>query len=148
MWNRMHAYTNFFEPVDFFRSQLDQMLGAAHRLHGCSLGSQTADRYPRTNIFDSGEALQIAAELPGLRKEDLSITIQDNHLEIQGHTAADRPEGYTLHHAERGQKNFCRSFTLPCEVDAETSTASLEDGLLKLVLPKAEASRARQITIN
>jgi HSP20 family protein len=66
---------------------------------------------------------------------------------LSGTRKADSPKGYKAHRVERGTSSFSRSFTLPAEVDAERVEAVLKEGILTLVLPKAEAARPRQISI-
>ena len=79
--------------------------------------------------------------------DDLKVKIQGNYLEISGSRKADTPEGYTAHRLERGTPSFSRSFTLPVEVDANKVSATLKNGILTLMLPKAEIAKPKQITI-
>ncbi len=148
MWIRRHDFESLFEPMHFFRTRLGHVLDEFDRVYTQSSPWQTAGNYPKTNMVDTGEALEIVAELPGVRKEDLNIKIQGNYLAVSGKSSNNTPEGYTVHRSERGERSFSRSFTLPYEVDAEKVSANLQDGLLKLVLPKSEAAKPRQITIN
>jgi len=90
----------------------------------------------------------LIAEVPGLSKEDLSIRIQGNYLELSGTRKSDSPEGYKTHRAERPAATFTRSFTLPAEIDTDRIEAVLTDGILNLVMPKAEAAKPKQITIS
>lgn len=90
----------------------------------------------------------VRAELPGISKDDISIKIQGNYLEISGKRVIETPEGFKSHRNERSSTTFSRSFTLPDEVDAEKVDAALKDGILYLTLPKSEAAKPRQITIN
>jgi HSP20 family protein len=83
-----------------------------------------------------------------LSSDDLNVKIQGNYLEISGTRKADTPEGYKAHRIERGTAAFTRSFTLPADVDADKSEASLKNGILTLTLPKAEAAKPKQIEIH
>ena len=103
---------------------------------------------PRTNLYDQGEKLEMIIEVPGMGKDDLNIKIQGNYLEVSGKREARTPEGYSAHRVERGTAAFTRSFTLPSEVDSSKVSARLDNGLLILELPKAEAAKPKQITIN
>jgi len=107
-----------------------------------------ADTVPRTNLYDTGEGFEVRAEVPGFAKDDLNVKIQGNYLEISGTRKPDAPEGYSVHRTERGTATFTRSFTLPADVDSGKVKASLKDGILTLVLPKAEAAKPRQIDIH
>jgi len=106
------------------------------------------DRGPRTNFYDDGEALRMQLEVPGIPRENLTVKVQGNYLEISGSRTSDHPEGYTTHRKERADGAFTRSFTLPAEVDAEHIEARLENGILTLVLPKADTAKPKQITVH
>ncbi len=103
---------------------------------------------PSTNLYDKGENLEMTIEVPGMGKDDLNIKIQGNYLEVSGKKEPDTPEGYSAHRVERGTAAFTRSFTLPAEVDSSKVEARLTNGLLTLILPKAEAAKPKQITIS
>jgi len=102
---------------------------------------------PLTNFYDTGDHFELKVELPGTAKEDLSVKIQGNYLEIGGKREANVPDGYSVHRSERGSVDFTRSFTLPSEVDAEKVEATISNGLLTMILPKAEAAKPKQITV-
>jgi len=86
--------------------------------------------------------------VPGLAKDEITIKIQGNYLEISGSKQVAAPEGYRVHRSERGATSFTRSLTLPADVDSQKVSALLKDGLLVLSLPKLEAAKPRQININ
>ena len=102
---------------------------------------------PRTNLYDTGEQLEIRAEVPGLDKNRLTVNIQGNYLEISGSRDSDVPEGYKIQNAERESVSFSRSMTLPVDVDTAKASAVIKDGILYLKLPKAEAVKPKRITI-
>ncbi len=143
-WNDIYR---MFGAMDELRNQMSHLLA--------SLGSDWEeagtwgglDGLPRVNMYDTGDAIEILAELPGLGKDDINVRIQGNYLEISGRRRSDAPEGYSAHRVERGTATFSRSFTLPAEVDADRAEATLKDGVLTLVLPKSEAARPKQIAI-
>jgi HSP20 family protein len=107
----------------------------------------TKDYFPKTNLFDTGDTLEIVAEIPAFSKEDININVQGNYLEIRGTAKSDAPEGYTPLRAERGINSFSRSFTLPVDVDSEKAEAVLKNGILFLKLPKSVAAKPRQIAV-
>jgi HSP20 family protein len=116
--------------------------------YGQDLGWRVASDSPRTNLYDNGDTFQVIAEVSGLSKEDLNIRIQGNYLEMSGTRKNDAPEGYKVHRIERNAASFTRSFTLPSDVAADKIEAVLKDGLLTLVLPKAEVAQPKQISIS
>lgn len=132
--------------MDLLRGRMNRLFTDFDRSWGMESG-WGGDSWPRVNIYDTGEALEVLAEVPGLGKDELSVKIQGNYLEISGSRKSDRPEGYAVHRMERGANSFSRSFTLPVDVNAEKVEASLKNGILTLRLPKAEAAKPRQITI-
>jgi HSP20 family protein len=147
MWTRISDIDRMFNAMDLFRSNLNRMFTDDDRSFGEDFGWKVIDGAPRTNIYDSGDKLQVIAEVPGMAKEDLKVKIQGNYLELSGIRNLEAPRGYNAHRVERNMSEFTRSFTLPAEVNADKIEAVLRDGLLTLVLPKAEAARPKQISI-
>lgn len=147
MFTRLNDVHQFLGAMDLFRSRMNSLFNDFDR--SASLGSawMNTETYPRTNLSDTGDNLELLAELPGVAKEDLQIKIQGNYLQINGSRKTEAPEGFKTHRNERSAGTFSRSFTLPYEVDASKVEATLKDGLLTLVLPKAETAKPRQITI-
>ncbi len=111
-----------------------------------AFGGLTA-AWPRVGLYDQGAALVLVAELPGIAKENIDISLDQGVLTLKGERRPDAPEGYSVHRQERGHLKFARSFTLPCLVDAEKTTANLKNGVLTLTLPKAPEAQPRQITV-
>lgn len=143
MWTRAQDFDRMFGAMDLLRSRMNRMFNDFDR----SYGEYTLEGGPRTNLYDSGDKLRITAEVPGIARENLTIRIQGNYLELSGSRKSQVPTGYKAHRVERAAATFTRSFTLPVEVDAERAEATVKDGILMLELPKAEAAKPRQITI-
>lgn len=148
MITRWSDIDRMFEAMGLLRGRLDSMYDDFDRSFGVDPGWRLTGNYPRTNMYDKGDSLELTAEIPGIAKNDLNIKIQGNYLEISGTRSASVPEGYSVHRRERGSTSFTRSFSLPADIDANKVTATLDDGILTLSLPKAEAAKPRQITIN
>jgi HSP20 family protein len=102
---------------------------------------------PRFELSDSEEALHLRAELPGFRQEDLEVELEQGTLTVRGKRGTKAPEGYAVHRRERGTLDFARTFTLPCRVDAEKTSAVLKDGVLELTLPKVREEQAKRIQV-
>ncbi len=134
--------------MELFRNRMNSVFGTYDRSPLPGQVWASGETFPRTNLADTGDNLEVTAELPGIAKEDLNVKIQGNYLEISGSRKSDVPEGYTVHRTERGAASFSRSFTLPYDVDAAKVEATLKDGLLRMKLPKSEAAKPRQIAIN
>jgi HSP20 family protein len=134
--------------MDLFRNRMNRLFSEFDRDYDFGQRWNTGETQPRTNLCDTGDNLEVTAEVPGVTKEDLSVKIQGNYLEIRGTRKPEVPEGYTVHRMERNGLSFSRSFTLPYDVDASNVQATLKDGVLRLVLPKSEAAKPRQINIS
>lgn len=148
MWTRGNDIDRMFTAMDLFRSRMNRMFTDFDRSRGQDFSWRIVNGSPGTNMYDNGDYFQVVAEVPGLAKEDLNVRIQGNYLELSGTRKADVPEGYKAHRIERNAASFTRSFTLPADVDADRIEAVLKDGLLTLMLPKAETAKPKQITIN
>lgn len=108
----------------------------------------TAAWVPVVDIFEEAEGLRIVAEIPGVKPQDVKITVEDNVLTIKGtkeQVAEEKAE--KVHRYERTYGAFERTFTLPGTVNPEAIKANYEHGLLTLLLPKLEKAKARQITV-
>ncbi|MBD3223737.1 MAG: Hsp20 family protein [Caldithrix sp.] len=104
---------------------------------------------PPVNIEETGSDFIITAELPGVRKEDVSITLQDDKLVLSGrkHTARDEQKDNFLRY-ERLFGRFNRKFNLPEAIQTNNIDAVFEDGVLKITVPKAKESQSRKINID
>jgi HSP20 family protein len=103
---------------------------------------------PPVDVYETAEAIVVQVELPGLRREDIEIQVQDNVLTLQGErrlTRDVREESYLR--IERATGPFHRRFTLPGTVTQERIRAEFRDGVLELTLPKAPAGAAHRIPI-
>lgn len=147
MWTRASDIDRMFGAMDLLHSRMNRLFTDFERSQGAETGWHVSEGYPRTNMYEFGDKLQIVAELPGIAKEDLNVRIQGNYLELSGSCKSESPEGYKAHRIERGPKNFTRSFTLPVDIDPERVEAVLKDGVLTMNLPKVEAAKPKQIII-
>lgn len=148
MWTRDREIDRMFGAMDLLRSRMNRVFPDFDRWYGGDYGWMAKESFPATNLYDTGDHLELRAEVPGLEKDDINIKIQGNYLEISGIRKSDAPEGYRSHRIERGTASFSRSFTLPSDVDADKAKASLKNGVLTLILPKAEAAKPKKITIS
>jgi HSP20 family protein len=103
---------------------------------------------PALEITERKDAYQVAVELPGVQTSDLEITFQDGLLTIQGerHSAYDAA-GEKVHRSERSYGAFRRSITLPSHVEADKIEASVQDGVLQILVPKAREAQAKRIQV-
>ena len=105
---------------------------------------------PRVDIREGAEGLTLTMDLPGLGKEDVSITLENNVLTVAGERKfeTDEKANDTYHRLERQYGAFTRSFTLGPTVRTDKVEASFKDGVLTVALPKQEESKPRRISIS
>ncbi len=103
---------------------------------------------PAVDIEETDADYRLKAELPGLKKEDVKISVEDNVLTLSGERREEKAEkGRKVHRIERGFGSFFRSFSLPTSIAADKVTASYKDGVLEVVVPKKEEAKPRQVEI-
>jgi HSP20 family protein len=103
---------------------------------------------PALDISERKDAYLVSVELPGAKLEDLEITLDDGLLTIQGERSfADDSSEQQYHRVERRYGAFRRSITLPAHVMADMVEASFEDGVLQIVVPKAEEAKPKRIQV-
>ena len=137
---RMDRLFDEYEPARGQGALRPNLADEAERLWG-------RGRWPRLSLSDAGQSLLLKAEVPGLTEKDIQLSIHQDVLTMSGERKQDVPEGYVVHRQERAPLKFARSFTLPCKVDPEKSTATLKDGVLTVTLSKAKEAQPRQISV-
>lgn len=133
-------YGNSFDP---FERLFDSVLGSS----GAARGSLM--RAPETDVMETEREIRVSVEMPGLKRDNIDIDIENNVLTIRGEKRDERTEGEEgkYHIAERRYGTFARSFVLPRDVDAENIQARFEDGVLQVSIPKSERARRRRIEV-
>ena len=103
----------------------------------------------RLDVIEHDTDYEVRAELPGARKDDISVDIDGSWVSITAkmESADDRKEGERLLYSERSQESYARSFELPQLVDAAESTARFENGILTLTLPKKGGGKTTRLPI-
>ncbi len=140
-----------YDPFRELRSLQDDM----NRLFmsNYSRGSEQEDFssgswMPSVDIFDNKDKLVLEAELPGMKREDVELSIENNVLTLHGERKFEKKdENDNYHRVERSYGSFTRSFTLPQTVTSEDATANFENGVLRVELKKREETKARKIEI-
>lgn len=133
-----------FEPM----RDLDHITNRFHRLFDEFPGLQSSNLEsfsPRIDISENEKTISIDAEIPGVPKENLKITLQDNILTIEGEKKKVTEEKEkNFYREERSFGKFKRSFTLPVEVDSENVDAKFNDGILEISLSKLEPKEEKE----
>jgi HSP20 family protein len=108
----------------------------------------SAGVFPLINLTEDKANYYVRAELPGVKGEELDIQVTDRNLAISGERKiAAEVEGARYHRREREAGTFSRMIGLPGEVDSNSVEANLEDGILSIIVPKAEIAKPKQITV-
>lgn len=103
---------------------------------------------PLVDIHETEEMLVIQAELPGVKKEDISIEVKDNMLTLKGERNQEKEiKGKNYYRRERASGKFQRTFNISVVIDADKIVASHKDGVLEIKIPKSEAQKPAQIDI-
>ncbi len=102
---------------------------------------------PRTDIYETNEAIVLVTDMPGVDESTLDITLENDVITINGYVEMAYPEGYGLAYGEYRVGDYERSFTLSSKVDRNKIEATVKDGVLRLHLPKAEPSM-RKIAVS
>jgi HSP20 family protein len=113
-------------------------------------GQRTGPRpvfVPPADIYETGDNIVVLAEMPGVAPDGVDITLERRVLTIRGRSAANDPAGYQRVYNEYADGDYERVFTLSENIDRDRIEATLKDGVLNLVLPKAETAKARKIEL-
>ena len=104
---------------------------------------------PRVDVIDRDDEVVVRAELPGVEKDDLEVSLDEETLTIKGKTAHEtREEKGAYFRTEIARGEFSRTLTLPTSVDPDSCKTAFKDGVLELMLKKMEGSKRRRIPIN
>jgi HSP20 family protein len=108
----------------------------------------SAGVFPLINLTEDKDKYYVRAELPGVKGEELDIQVTGKNLAISGERKiAAEEEGARYHRREREAGTFSRMIGLPGEVDSNAVDAKLENGILSIIVPKAEIAKPKQITV-
>lgn len=134
-----------FNELDRMKRQMEQMFGA---LTGETARKGISGVFPSINLTEDVDNYYVRAELPGIKAEDLDIQATVNNLSISGERKIpDMETTAKYHRRERDGGKFSRIIGLPDNVDSDNVEASLNNGVLTVVIPKKEAAKPRQISI-
>lgn len=136
-----------FEPLrefENFSSQIQKYFDELPFMFSGKMDSFT----PKFDIYEDNEHLYVDAEVPGVTKENIKLTIEDNILTVEGEKkASDELKDKNFFRSERMYGSFKRAFTLPVEVDSEKVEAKFENGLLKIKFNKVDVQPKNERTI-
>ena len=103
---------------------------------------------PRVNMYEKGDNILIDAELPGIKKEDIDVTVEEHQVTLRGERKEEKEtKKEEYYRKERLYGSFARSFTLPSNVAADKVDATYKDGVLHVTLPKTEEAKGKHISV-
>ena len=102
---------------------------------------------PDVDILEKDESIIVLADIPGVGESGVDITLEKDVLSIYAKVEPEVPEKHQLLRAEYGIGDYQRSFTISNEIDREKIEATVKNGVLRLVLPKAKAAQTKKITV-
>ena len=131
--------------ISVIQDEINRMFGNSW---GGFEGQDGAMPVPAVDVTEKADNFTVSAELPGLKKDDIKLTLQNNVLTISGskkRTTESRDDRY--HRVERSFGSLCRTINFPTSVDASKINADFKDGVLTIELPKVEEAKPKEIAI-
>jgi HSP20 family protein len=126
------------------RDELDRLFEAP-----LSRTSELLGWTPAFDIYEDKDSFVVKAELPGMKKEDISVSLHDGSLIVSGERKSElKSDGTEVYRAERFFGKFQRAVSLPAQVAANKVKADYKDGILTITLPKSEEAKPKQIEVN
>jgi len=138
-----------FRELQSMQDRMNRIFGDVYARRGDDDVMARGDWMPLVDIYENDRhELLIKAEMPGMKREDIDIKVENNTLTIRGERRREsevREEQY--HRVERSYGSFSRSFSLPSTVDSEKVSAEYKDGVLTILLPTREEAKPRQVAV-
>ena len=143
-----------FRRMSTLRGEIDQLFDQVfdrfiESPSDIALGSQSFGGWlPAVDLYEDKDNLIVKAELPGMKKEDIDISLHDGFLTVSGERKEEKKtDSGESYRSERYLGRFSRSITLPTKVVADKINATYNDGVLTVVLPKSEEAKPKQIPV-
>jgi HSP20 family protein len=152
MLARWEPFGSIRRRGDFF-NELTGMQQEMNRLFDEFFGERRTEMgegtwLPAVDVSETDGEMVVRAELPGMSKDNIELSLQDNVLTLKGEKKQEKKEDEeNYHRVERNYGSFTRSFTLPATVDQNNIQAIFKDGILEIVLPKAEEAKQKKIAV-
>ncbi len=139
-WRGFGRLSDLRDEIDrLFEAPLAELAGTSQLLTGWT---------PAMDVFEDKDNFVVKAELPGMKKEDIDVSLHDGALSISGERKSEtRRENAEVYRSERFFGRFQRSVTLPAPVAADKVKAQYRDGILTVILPKTDEAKPKQIDV-
>ena len=137
-----------FRDLGVLQDRMNRLFNDAGRGWRGDEPAATTTWSPAVDIFETENEIVVKAELPGVDRKDLSLNLENNVLTLKGERRFEKETKHeNYHRIERSYGGFGRAFSIPATVDEEKIRADYQDGVLKIVLPKKEQAKPKQIRI-
>jgi len=138
----------YFRPFFGLRGLQDEMNRVFSDFYDETSEKSMSVLTPSVDFVDRPESFLVKVELPGVKREDVEITLKEDVLTIKGEKREEKEEeGENRYYVERSYGSFSRSLTLPSSIKYDKVNASFKDGVLEITLPKAEEEKAKKVEI-
>ena len=137
-----------FRDLNMLQDRMNRLFDDTGRTWRPDEPAATTTWSPAVDIFETEGEIVVKAELPGMERNDIGVNLEKNVLTVKGErrfTKETKDDNY--HRIERSYGTFSRAFSIPTTVDEEKIRADYKDGVLKIVLPKKEQAKPKQIRI-
>lgn len=149
-WRPREEWWDPFKELSEIQKEMNRLFSLSFaREAGKDTGLLEGAWTPAVDIYDSKDNILVKADLPGLKKEDIEVTVHKDFLIIKGEKKQEKEiKDKDFVRSERFTGSFQRAVRLPAEVQADKVQATYKNGVLELILPKSEKSKPKQIKIN
>jgi len=140
VWPGFGRLSTLRDEIDrLFEAPLAELARSSHLLSGWT---------PALDLHEDKDHLTVTIEVPGMKKEDINLSLHDGALSISGERKSEQKfEDAEVYRSERFVGRFQRTITLPAPVEADKAKAQYKDGVLTVILPKAEEAKPKQINV-
>jgi len=137
-----------FRDLNMLQDRMNRLFDDAGRPWRTDEPAATTSWSPSVDIFETEGEIVVKAELPGMDRKDIQLNLENNVLSLRGERKFQKEtKDDNYHRIERSYGVFSRSFSIPATVDEERIRADYKDGVLKIVLPKKDQAKPKQIKI-
>ena len=149
-WSRPEvASWPVFGKLTNLRDELDRLFEAPFEHFARSSQLLSGGWVPALDVYEDKDNLTVKAELPGMKREEVEVSLHDGALTISGERKSETKDGNAeVYRSERFVGRFQRTVTLPSPVASDKVKASYKDGVLTVTLPKTEEAKPKQIDVN
>jgi len=147
-WERPELSFNPFRQLSMLREEIDRLFESPFDALSDSGQPFMGGWWPAVDVLQDKDNVMVRVEVPGMKKQDIDISLQEGVLTISGERKAeDKYQGAEVHRSERFVGRFSRSVTLPLAINADKCNATYQEGILTVTLPKVEEAKPKQIEV-